>query len=511
MTENPYAWNVVNPSLCYGRDGLLNELLSGLPGSPRYSFGLAGGRRMGKTTLLRRVEAELQAGTEQWRAGGLLVIPLYVDGLVLPRPLSASDVWGYLLNELRYVLPEIPVAAEPVDFTEFKLIAQPVLTNLEKRPRIIVILDEIEPIAVCDWAMGFLAHWRALLSNTPGLSEYFTVVFAGAHELSILQRDVGSPLKDIMEWRSLRNLEFEDACRLMQEPIQHEWPPSFLERVYLETGGHPMLLQYFMQHVCMNPFEEAEQYLDSIARKFEHERSWQLGEWWGRYCTTTAQRVYKRLPDDGSATSLRTLTHEFGLGEANEALEVLQHIGLAEAEDDGFAFRYTGEMFRRWYRIYGTLAETPQHDPMLYERLSAVQPRLADKYLSAWQIYQTDLPNYSGAVSEIRDTFTLLLDEIAPEDQVMAAANFRLEPNRERPTRRQRLRYAARQRYSRERTQEITSDFDLLETTCDQLAQLASGAYRSASGMAHTTATRERAYRTLKQWDSILAQLVPDA
>ncbi len=59
-----YAWNMVNPTLCYGRDGLLQELLKKLPGSPQFSFGIAGGRRMGKTTLLRRVELELQTQLE---------------------------------------------------------------------------------------------------------------------------------------------------------------------------------------------------------------------------------------------------------------------------------------------------------------------------------------------------------------------------------------------------------------------------------------------------------------
>ena len=120
------------------------------------------------------------------------------------------------------------------------------------------------------------------------------------------------------------------------------------------------------------------------------------------------------------------------------------------------------------------------------------------------------MPNYSGAIGEIRDTFTLLLNEIAPEDQVISAANFRLEPGQRKPTRRQRVRYAARQRYSAGRAREIISDIGLLETTCDQLAQVATSAYRTASGMAHTAATRESTYRALKQWDSILAQLVPD-
>jgi hypothetical protein len=263
-----------------------------------------------------------------------------------------------------------------------------------------------------------------------------------------------------------------------------------------------------MQHVYTAPSEVAEHSLEQAVARFLREHGWQFSQWWGRYCTPTAQRVYTRLPDDGSTLPLRTLTREFGLNEANDALEVLQHVGLATAEEDGFAFRYSGEMFRRWFRIYGTLAETPQHDPELYARLGKIGPELADKYLSAWKIYQADLPNYSGAMAEMRETLALLLDRIAPDDQVSAQPDFRLEPGQEKPTRRQRVRYAAWQRYSAEHTKEIVSDFDLLETTCDQLAQLATGAYRVSSGMVHGMATRDMAYRVLKQWDSILAQLI---
>lgn len=512
--KNPYAWNVVNPELCYGRDELLGDLLSRLPGSPRSSFGIAGGRRMGKTTLLRRVEMELQASINQWRAGGLLVIPIYVDGLVLPRPLTSCDVWSYILFELKRSLSGQPLRfSSPVDFSTFKEEVGPVLANLPEYPRVVVLFDEVEPIVVCNWAKEFLGQWRALLSNTPGLSEYFTAVFAGAREMGELQRDVGSPLKDILEWRNLRALDYEDACRLMQEPIQAEWPETFLQNAYNESGGHPMLLQYLMQHICEQPSKSPEESLKQVTAKFAREHRWQFSEWWERFCTPTAQRVYARLPDNGSFLPLRTLTKEFGLIQANEALEILQHLGLVAADEDELAFRYSGEMFRRWYRVYGRLEESPMHDPELYNRLANIGDHVADKYLSAWRIYQqADLPNYSGAVAEMRDVLTLLLDVLAPEEEVSAEPNFRYEAGETKPTRRQRVRYAARQRYNNKaRVNEITSDYELLETECERIAQAAVNVYRTSSGLTHTTATREMAYRALKQWESILVQLLPDA
>ncbi|MDE0026631.1 MAG: hypothetical protein OXP69_19655 [Spirochaetaceae bacterium] len=284
---NPYVWNAVDPDLCYGRDSLLDDLCSGLAESPRYSFGLAGGRRIGKTTLLRRVQRDLRSRLKEWRDGGVLVIPIYVDGLTLPRPLAEHDLWEVLFRELQSALSDSSSDLIEPDYDTFKSAVSSLFRDLEQQPRVIVMFDEVEPMVVCEWADAFLSHWRALLSNTPGLSEYFTAVFAGARELDALRRDIGSPLKDVLEWRSLRCLTYEDACRLMQEPIQQQWERPFLEYVYRETGGHPMLLQYVMQRVCQHwPAAmrqlKLEQLVQETVERFARERGWQFGEWWAR-------------------------------------------------------------------------------------------------------------------------------------------------------------------------------------------------------------------------------------
>lgn len=135
---------------------------------------------------------------------------------------------------------------------------------------------------------------------------------------------------------------------------------------------------------------------------------------------------------------------------------------------------------------------------------------MADKYLSAWKIYQSDVPNYSGVLVELRGVLEYLVDIYAPDDHVKSESGFKFEADRQEPTLRQRIRYLARQLYNSERTKEVVSDYNLFEITCEQLARLATMAHRSASSMAHDTATREMAYRALKQWDSILAQLLPE-
>lgn len=516
--KNPYAWNYVNPDLCYGRDQLLGDLLNGLPGSPRVSFGIAGGRRMGKTTLLRRVEKELQASAEHWRAGGFWVIPIYLDGLALPRPIQPADVWGALLDLLRPILQldALPTRSK-VDFDEFKNILSPVLSNLSERPRVVVIFDEIEPLAVNDWANGFWANWRALLSNTPGLSEYFVSVFAGAYTMNNLRHDIGSPLADVLSWSSLKVLEAEDAYQLMQQPIELEWEEDFLRRAYQESGGHPMLLQYIMQFVCRElsnkKGEEALGLVDKAVVKFERERGWQFGEWWEQYCPPSAQRVYAQLPDDGQMIARRSLVQQFGLGVQGD-LDILQHVGLVVSEDDGFAFRYAGEMFRRWYRLYGRdllngqeLAIHSWHDPLLYKRLGQLGDQLADRYITAWKIHEIDLPNYSGGVEEMRGVLTLLLDVLAPEEQVKQSPSFQYESNSNKPTRRQRVRYILRNRYSQEKTKRVSEEVELFN---EKWARFVNEAYGGVSGKVHTVATKADLYAGLKQFESILVQLLPE-
>lgn len=470
--NNPYAWNAVDPDLCYGRDSLLTDLLNGLAENPRYSYGLAGGRRMGKTTVLRRVERDLQDRIEKWRNTGLLVVPVYVDGLTLPRPLTESDIWGTILRRLQVLRPGhdgLHNLAQ-ADFEVFKEEMSKIIGMVEEQLRIIVMFDEIELILACDWANAFLSHWRALLNNTPGLSECFTAVLAGARELNILRHDIGSPLKDILEWRSLRSLAYEDACRLMQEPIDRQWDSSFLNCVYRETGGHPMLLQYVMQNIWQLWPEKRDrlamdQLVERTTAKFMRERRWQFAEWWDRYCSLAAQRVYARIYGSGGEMMLRDIVHEFGSEQANDAVEILQHVGLVEEieeTDQRLSYRCVGDMFRRWYTRFGTLADAPRHDLELYNRLVALDESLGAKYLSAWRIYQQNMPNYSGAVGELRDTLTLLLDIVAPMKHVQSETGFRLEQGQERPTRRQRVRYAARV-HSGEHVKEIASNYDLVE------------------------------------------------
>lgn len=506
--RNPYRWNQINLNLIYGRDSVINEMLESLPSVNGDSFGLTGARRMGKTTVLRAVERDLVAGLDSWRESGSILVPVYIDGLALPRPLTAELLWGLINLKVHQVL--VSEAGEPessIDFSEFVRSISAVIDKQELVPKIIVIFDEIEHIIINSWSSAFFANWRALLSNYPGVSGYFSAVFSGALEMTALQHDVGSPLMDVLQWRSLRNLSYEDMLKLMSEPADLSIEEDCAAHMFSETGGHPMVIQYAMQKAINsnkdNIFDET---VSSLAR-FEEERAWQISEWWTKYCDTTSQLVYAGLPIDGSFKPISAITAELGGYTASKAFEVLQHVGIAELDRKGKQVRRLGAIFSRWQEEYGNVTQGAAFDNSLANLLEGLMTGLREKYVSAWAIYSQDMPNYSGAVSEIRDLITLTLHRIAPNEDVEAQIGFEYERDQNKPTRRQRVTYLFGTD-KREQGKAVASEDELLEAHSVRLAAVVSKAYANASALTHTTATRPLAYQALKQGESILVQLL---
>jgi hypothetical protein len=203
------------------------------------------------------------------------------------------------------------------------------------------------------------------------------------------------------------------------------------------------------------------------------------------------------------------LTREFGTEAANDALQILQHVGLVTSDEDELQYRFAGKMFHSWYEKNGLIEDESTHDPEIYSRLLKINQSISDKYISAWQIYHSKAVNYSGVLVELRGVLEFLADEYAPDSLVENSPGFKYETNQIKPTLRQRLRYMVAKTNDAERVKEIVSDYNLYELSLDQLARSATMAHRTASGMAHDLATRDMAYRALKQWDSLLAQLIP--
>lgn len=506
--KNPYRWNQINLDLIYGRDGLMSEMLQSLPSVNGDSFGITGARRMGKTTLLRAVERDLLSGIEIWRDSGTTLVSIYLDGLSLPRPLTAEYLWGHIYGKMINKLADysLPNSAG-LEFSDFVEKSALLLDAQETVPKIIVIFDEIEHIIVNDWASAFFAHWRALLSNYPNMSGYFSAVFSGAIEMAALQHDIGSPLMDILQWRSLRSLTIEDTRKLACEPCKISVSDETIQLLHLETGGHPMIIQYALQKTINSASKIIGEDIINSLKDFEDNRYWQFGEWWTKYCDAASQLVYAALPDIGEQKKVSEFAEELGGYAASKAFEILQHVGIAELNSEKNSIGRRGKMFSRWQKKHGGIAQTGSYDSELAILLASLDSKFREKYVSAWAIYGQDMPNYSGAVSEMRDLVTLTLHAVAPTEAVEAQPGFKFDAEQTKPTRRQRVMFL----FGKEKGEQgkaVAGDDELLEMYSVKLSGVLSKAYANASALTHTTASRPLAYQSLKQGESILAQLL---
>ena len=135
--NNPFIWNSVSTSLFFGRDALLNEILSGLPGGARCSYGVTGGRRMGKSTLLRAIEEDLTNSLLMWRESGLVVVPIYLDGLTFDRPIDPNALWKRIIKEIGVAVGDLK-SYDVRDFADFVSTSRTLIDRSELAVRVVV-------------------------------------------------------------------------------------------------------------------------------------------------------------------------------------------------------------------------------------------------------------------------------------------------------------------------------------------------------------------------------------
>lgn len=388
LTHNPYRWDKVNIDLFYGRDQLRYELVESLRNGQ--SFGVTGGRRMGKTTLLRRVEADLMEHAKQWADGGLLVIPVYVDGLALSAPVTPNNVFAVILERIEKSIAQNTSLATNLRSDQLPLhlftarLVELIQSSSKHRLQIVVLFDEVEPILDYDWGRGFFSNWRALLHNEPAVSPYISAVFAGAAGMFQLARDVGSPLGNILSWRELVPFSFEDTSLLVNEPTDYQLPPVVAERVFQETGGHPALIQYLMKFVCDRDLDEAEQSLNQAIESFHANEHDKFERWWEKL-PPLAQQLYAQILQADTPVSRRFLIQAFNSADSGRALDILRHTGIVSYDSELDSYAVAGRMFPRWFNQFGFVQTTPelgeQVDSLL-KKLERALRTLLRKHLS---------------------------------------------------------------------------------------------------------------------------------
>jgi hypothetical protein len=157
-------------------------------------------------------------------------------------------------------------------------------------------------------------------------------------------------------------------------------------------------------------------------------------------------------------------------------------------------------------RAAGVVVVTPT-ERLIIETLSRIVPSAAVSYEQCLvDLGQVQRLSYRGVAHELREVLRETLNYLAPDADVMAQAGFRLEPDRTRPTQKQKALYVFRMRNL---SREAISAPELTVSMVEELgASITRTAYTRGAKDAHTDSSA-REVRQLKMYiDAVLGELL---
>ena len=360
--SNPYdyIYPVVNPNMFFGRQSLVTEITKVICSPQPRSYIVFGGRRCGKTSLLRAIEREFLSRnslTEQ-----LAVLPVYID-LNYETITTRQALFETVLYELhRVVTEQLPVhltnntlGLDPLNLVQG--FDRAILSIMKQTTpftlRVVMLMDESEHLFVQPWAHDLHANLRALVSNRPALRDYLEIVMVGSSRLHQEYHREGSPLRNILVRRTLRNLSVQEVERLVNEPTGDSALTEATDALWQETAGHPFLSQYIMYHLWEAGLDHAT--VDRVAQivhAFHEEECRSDFSDWCEDLGQAGQSVYSELT---KAANDDWVPHGALLAaKLAEPLQLLRSLdslcfhGIAEVGSPK-RYRTAGRMFRRWF------------------------------------------------------------------------------------------------------------------------------------------------------------------
>ena len=129
-------------------------------------------------------------------------------------------------------------------------------------------------------------------------------------------------------------------------------------------------------------------------------------------------------------------------------------------------------------------------------------PTAAAAYRQAVSDLRSERLSYRGPANELRQALWSVLQELAPDDDVIAEPDFRLEGKEERPTHRQRAKFILRKRHEDEKLSKSTL------ATIDTVAALARQIYERANASTHNQKDREEALQLQRYVEAVLRDLL---
>lgn len=332
---SPYILNNATPArMFYGRE---REAATVLQTITTNSVAILGSRRIGKTSLIRRLQDELGKARFQTYFGDCQTVRTWSDFADLARRKWQADL--------------------PADFRPNHLADLIAQLSSRGEGQVIIILDEIDQLL--DWDQAHTgdsvpeAFFRACRSLSQEGAAHF--VFSGERRIANRLWDPQSPHWNFCREIQLAQLDKADAVSLLVDPLRAmnidiTDSPAFEAEAWARTSGHPQIVQFLGDRLIRSLDDRADrrnltlsaQDIIATTETFEFAEHY-LSTYWGQ--ATTFEKAVSRAVAAGASTSVEVLG---GLvsGDASDdndtlagALRMLQLYGVVEERDGQLAMR----------------------------------------------------------------------------------------------------------------------------------------------------------------------------
>jgi hypothetical protein len=334
---SPYILNNATPArMFYGRE---REAATVLQTIATNSVAILGSRRIGKTSLIRRLLQELGGMRFQTFFGDCQTVRTWAD-------------FGDLARRKWKV--ELPADFRPDHLAD--LVAQ---LSTRGEGQVIIILDEIDQLLEWDGTPspdsvpeGFFRACRSL--SQEGAAHF---VFSGERRIANRLWDPLSPHWNFCREVQLAQLDRADALSLLIEPltamnIEILDGPTFEDEVWSRTSGHPQIVQYLGDRLIRSLDDRADRRSLTLSARdvvdmtetFEFAEHY-LTTYWGQ--ATAYEKAITRAVAAGAGSSSEIMElldkdePEEASGMLAGALRVLRLYGLVEEREGEIRMRAT--------------------------------------------------------------------------------------------------------------------------------------------------------------------------
>jgi hypothetical protein len=341
-----------------------------------------GGRRFGKSSVLKAIEARLAGRLKDCEAGDWLIFPLLVD-LKRCTPDSEQHIYACILHYLYRALrrshvwrDDLPstdlhrIATERrshLSFFQFEDALEDLVQQVDSRHgplRLALLLDEVESMTHFDWSETLFNQLRALIYDGQ-LADVVKLVLTGSANV-IRARQSGSPLLNAVKIEHLAPLGEIDVQTLITRG--GEIPDEAAAAVQVESGGHPFIAQYLLHHAWDDGLVHTDSHtIEQLACQMRQRRSSDLEGWWGAI-GDSGQWAYAVLATAEDWLDERILLEKVQHTEQSldQGLSALCYHGLVERDESRRRYRIVGKLFFDWFALNGaerlTASETKPED-----------------------------------------------------------------------------------------------------------------------------------------------------